>query len=162
MCCHTERDVGILRRDVDVPLTDATRLRWSWRVDELPSELAEDALPTHDYLSIALEFDNGQDLTWHWSAELPPGHHYRCPLPHWRERETHWVVRSGTADLGRWVDDERPVRADYEAAVGDPPERIVGVWFIAVSVFQGGRGECAYRDVTIVDELAHRSQSVIP
>ena len=53
----------------------------------------------HDYLSIALEFDDGQDLTWFWSCALPEGFSYRCPLDHWRHRETHVVVRTGTANL---------------------------------------------------------------
>ena len=149
--CTTHRDVGLVRHDVDFPLTEATRLRWRWRVDELPSELPEDILPTHDYLSIALEFDNGQDLTWHWSAELPAGYHYRCPLPPWRDRETHFVVRTGDAGLGRWLDEERAVLRDYERAVGAPPERIVGVWLIAVSLFQRRRGRCAYAGIELHD-----------
>ena len=32
---------------------------------------AEDALLCHDYLSVAVEFENGRDLTWFWSAALP-------------------------------------------------------------------------------------------
>ena len=55
---------------------------------------------THDYLSVALEFDDGQDLTWYWSSALPLGFAYRCPLKHWRHRETHVVARTGAADLG--------------------------------------------------------------
>ena len=157
--CSTHADVGILKREVDLPLTDATRLRWSWRVDELPSQIAEDILPTHDYLSIALEFDNGQDLTWQWSAELPPEYSYRCPLPHWDGRETHLVVRSGREDLGRWVSEERAVRRDYAAAVGSPPERIVGVWLIAVSLFQRGHGRCEYGTIEIAD--GERSERVL-
>jgi hypothetical protein len=149
--CDTHGDVGIVKRPVDFPLSDATRLRWSWRVDELPSDLAEDTLPTHDYVSIALEFDNGHDLTWHWSAELPPEWSYRCPIPAWKHRETHMVVRRGRADLGRWLTEERAVRRDYGAAVGPPPDRIVGVWLIAVSVFQRGRGRCAYARIELRD-----------
>ena len=149
--CLTHRDVGILQRALDAPLTGSTRLRWDWRVDELPSELAEDTLPTHDYMSIALEFDNGQDLTWHWSAELPPEYSYRCPIPTWRHRETHMVVRTGTAELGRWLAEERAVLRDYERAIGGPPpERIVKAWLIAVSIFQRGRGACAYRNIEVV------------
>ena len=151
IACATHADVGILQREVDVPLTDATRLRWAWRVDELPSALAEDTLPTHDYLSIALEFDNGQDLTWHWSAELAPGYAYRCPIPACKARETHLVVRSGRADLGRWLTEEREVRRDYAATVGRPPERIVRVWLIAVSSFQRGRGSAAFDDIEVRD-----------
>jgi hypothetical protein len=129
-------DLGILRRPLDVALGPATSLAWSWRVDALPSEHAEDTLPTHDYLSIALEFENGLDLTWMWSAALPVGHHFACPLPHWNARETHWVVRSGTRDLGAWHRESRAVLADYAAAVPGPaPRRAVAVWLIAVSIF---------------------------
>lgn len=152
IACTTHGDVGIVRTPVDVPLTDATRLRWAWRVDELPSQLPEDTLPTHDYLSIALEFDDGTDLAWHWSAGLPVGHHYGCPLPAWRGREWHFVVRSGTADLGRWITEERAVRTDVAAAIGPPPRRIVAVWLISVSVFQRGRGRCAYGPIELSDD----------
>ena len=77
-----------------------TTLRWSWRVDQLPIDLAEDTLPSHDYVSIAAEFDDGQDLTYYWSAALPEGTVYRCPIPTWASRETHVVVRSGRGHAG--------------------------------------------------------------
>jgi hypothetical protein len=147
--CATHCDVGILQRAVDAPLRPDTRLAWRWRVDSLPSELAEDTLPTHDYLSIAVEFENGIDLTYYWSASLPVGTGYWCPLPTWREREFHVVVRSGREGLGRWIAEERDVYADYERYVGSPPDRIERIWLIANSTFQRGVGRCAYRDIEI-------------
>jgi hypothetical protein len=36
IACHTHRDAAILHKDVSVPLTRDTFLRWSWKVDELP------------------------------------------------------------------------------------------------------------------------------
>ena len=86
ICCETHRDVGLLQKPVSLPLHPDTTLRWAWRVDLLPSEVREDTLPTHDYLSIAVEFDNGQDITYYWSAELPIGTAYRCPIPTWTRR----------------------------------------------------------------------------
>lgn len=152
LCCHTSGDVGILQFPVDVPLTPGIRLDWSWLVTELPSRLPEHIQPTHDYLSIAVEFDNGLDLTWIWSAELPVGTIFQCPLPWWDQRETHWVVRSGRADLGRWCAESRPLLADYDTAIGGPrPARIVGVWLIANTAFQRGVGRCRYRDIELVD-----------
>jgi hypothetical protein len=59
LCCDTHGDVGILRRPVPTPLEPGTALRWRWRVDALPADLREDTLPSHDYLSIAVEFDDG-------------------------------------------------------------------------------------------------------
>jgi hypothetical protein len=149
--CHTHEDVGILQFPADFPLTDKTELRWRWKVDKLPIDLPEDIQPTHDYLSIAVEFDNGQDLTYMWSASLDEGTIFRCPLPYWDKVETHWVLRSKPGDLGRWLSEARPVKADYARAVGTPPARIVRVWLIAVSVFQRGEGICDYADIELTD-----------
>jgi len=144
--------VAIVRRPAETPLSPTLRLRWSWRLDALPSRLPEDTALTHDYLSVALEFDDGRDLSWHWSCSLPEGFAYRCPLDHWRHRESHVVVRSGTADLGRWVDEERPVLADHRAAIGGPaPTRVVRAWLISVSLFQGREGRGELGRVELVD-----------
>ena len=44
------------------------------------------------------------------------------------------------------------MRPDVAEAIGSPPERVVAVWLISVSVFQRGRGRCAYREIEIVDD----------
>ncbi len=148
--CRCAEDAGIIKYALDLPLGEATRLAWAWRVDELPSPVAEDQAPTHDYLSIAVEFENGQDLTYIWSSVLAPETSFRCPLPWWDKRETHVVVRSGQEELGRWLEEERSVLADYRRAVGGPdPARIVGVWLIAVSAFQRRRGSCDYARIRL-------------
>jgi len=151
ICCHTAGDVGILQFPADFPLTEKTRLRWRWKVDKLPCSLPEDIQPTHDYLSIAVEFDNGQDLTYMWSSSLAEGTIFRCPLPYWDQVETHWVLRSNPGHLGRWLNEEQPLQADYVKAVGAAPRRIVKVWLIAVSVFQRNEGICEYADIELVD-----------
>lgn len=153
ICCHSHNDVGLLQKAAELPFKPGTRLRWSWRIDELPSRVREDTLPTHDYLSIAVEFDNGQDITYFWSAELPIGQGFRCPIPTWTARETHVVIRSGTEGLGEWFDEERDVYRDYGEYIGGPwPGRIVRVWLIAVSFFQGGEGRCRYAGIALVSE----------
>ncbi|MDR3409130.1 MAG: DUF3047 domain-containing protein [Methylovirgula sp.] len=150
IACRCRFDAGILQYPVDVALDPTTRLAWSWRVTNLPSALAENSVPTHDYLSIAVEFENGLDLTYAWSASLPVGTAFACPLPWWDKRETHMIVRSGTTDLGRWLEEERPVAEDYARAIGGPlPSRIVGVWLIALSCFQRGYGACDYAKIEL-------------
>jgi hypothetical protein len=152
LCTELERSVGIVRTPVDVPVTETLHVRWSWRVDTLPSALPEDTLLTHDYVSVALEFDDGKDMTWQWSAALPVGFAYTCPLDHWRHREFHVVARSGSGDLGRWVDEDRPVLADHRVAIGGPiPRRVVRAWLIGVAIFQGGIGKATYRSLELVD-----------
>jgi hypothetical protein len=151
ICCYTHNDVGLLQKPVSLTLKPNTRLRWSWKMDVLPSTVREDTLPTHDYMSVAVEFDNGQDITYYWSAELPVGTAYRCPIPTWNARETHVVIRSGSQGLGEWVNEERDVYQDYASAIGGPmPGNIVRIWLIAVSFFQQKEGKCQYSDIALV------------
>ena len=147
---HTQGDVGILQYPIEAPLDATATLEWRWRVDQLPSALPEHIQPTHDYLSMAIEFDNGQDLTYFWSAELPVDTVFKCPLPWWSSRETHWVVRSGREGLGQWQSEKRSLRSDYEQAVGGAtPAKIVRVWLIANSVFQRHRGDAKFADIVL-------------
>jgi hypothetical protein len=100
-------------------------------VDALPSELPEDTQLSHDYLSVAVEFSDGRDLTYTWSRELPVETSYWCPLPGWSDREHHLVVRSGLEVRAR-RGGKRPY-ADH-AGAWVMPARIA--WPIAVSLFQ--------------------------
>ncbi|MGH6813103.1 MAG: DUF3047 domain-containing protein [Methylocella sp.] len=161
--CHSQRDAAILHKVVPVPLTRDTRLRWSWKVETLPCELPENTLQNHDYLSIAVEFDNGQDLTFFWSSQLPVDAGFRCPIPTWTARETHVVARSGTEGLGRWWHEERQLYTYYERFIGTigkrdkvhdprvvpPPTRVVRVWLIANTVFRRQQGRCEYGGIEL-------------
>jgi len=142
-------DVAILQKPVDFPLGADTTLSWRWRVAELPSAKPENELLQHDYVSLALEFENGRDLTWHWSASLPAETGYACPIPSWTPRETHVVVRSGRDGLGSWCAERRRVRDDYARFVGEPPSRIVAAWLIAVALFQHGSGAAEFAEITL-------------
>lgn len=149
ICCETHKNVSLLQRDVDVPLAAGLRLNWRWIVGELPSTLPEDQIGTHDYLSIAAEFDDGQDITYMWSAGLPVGKAFRCPLPYWNDIETHVVARSGRDQLGIWLEESRPLADDYRSLVGGKATRVVRVWLIAVSLFMRRSGSCRYADIAL-------------
>ncbi len=149
IACRCDDDVAILRRPIDLELGPDTEIRWRWKIDRLPSRAPEDTLLCHDYLSVALEFDNGRDLSWFWSSSLPPETSFVCPIPQWTPRETHLVVRSGESGLGAWQSERRKVHADYSAAIGEPPRRVVAVWLIAASVFQHGAGEAEFADIAV-------------
>jgi hypothetical protein len=148
----TAAEAGIIRKPIDLPLTDETEIEFDWRYVTLPAQGPETSAATHDYHSIAVEFDNGQDLTWFWSRELAPDTKFRCPLPNWDTRETHFVLQSGETGLGEWTTHTRPVLADYVAAVGgEKPARIVAVWFIANSFFGKQPGEAFFANVKLRD-----------
>ncbi|PLW67701.1 hypothetical protein C0039_16000 [Pseudohalioglobus lutimaris] len=147
--CKTHGDVGILQQRVDMPLLESSAISWRWCVDQLPSTLREDSVPSHDYLSLAVEFDNGRDITYYWSSALPVGRGYDCPLPNWAGKEYHVVVRSGKDGLGEWQNERRNLYEDYRRYMGEPPARIVKVWLIANSIFQRREGACDYADIVI-------------
>lgn len=149
ICCETHKNVSLLQKDVDIPLTPDLRLDWRWIVGELPSLAPEDQAGTHDYLSIAAEFDDGQDITYMWSVGLPVGKAFRCPLPYWNDIETHVVARSGRDELGVWLNESRPLTADYRALIGGKATRVVRVWLIAVSLFMRRTGSCRYADIAL-------------
>jgi hypothetical protein len=120
----------------------------------LPSTVGEDTLATHDYLSMAIEFDNGQDMTYLWSSSLPVGAAFRCPMPWWDKHETHIVRRTGTNELGSWINESQPILEDYKKAVALPlPSRIVGIWLIGVSPLQRRVGECEYRSIQLKGKM---------
>jgi hypothetical protein len=59
------------------------------------------------------------------------------------------VVRSGLADLGKWVSDERDIHADYKEHIGGPAKSVVRVWLLGVSLFQRRAGSCRFGDMQI-------------
>lgn len=149
VCCDTHKNVAILQHDVEHALDPGLTLNWKWNVEELPSKVAENTIATHDYLSIAVEFDDGQDLTYFWSADMPVGEVFRCPLPGWDKIETHCVQRSGLKDMGKWLSEERDVSADYKAFIGGPATKVVRIWLLGVSVFQRTSGHCRFAEITV-------------
>lgn len=148
---HSDDDQGILRKPVDFPFGANTRIAWRWKLDEMPSDVAEDRVATHDYVSIAVEFENGRDLTWFWSAALAPETHFGCPVRVWNHREIHYCVRSGREGLGAWQREHRDVYRDTLAALGEDPGPIHHVWLIVLSSFQHRVARATFADVWLED-----------
>lgn len=152
---RTQGDTALLRKEVVRDLTSQSRIAWKWKVDALPSKVAENSLWTHDYISIAVVFDNGKDITYIWSAALPKEDIFQCPFPGWINRETHIVVRSGTEGFGTWLAEERNVFEDYERAVGGPaPKHITSIWLIGVSFISRKEGLASFGDIELRDEIS--------
>ena len=148
----THKDVGILQKNVDMALEPGVAFSWEWIVKHLPSPKPENTVPTHDYLSIAVEFDDGQDLTYMWSSGLPVGKFFRCPIPRWAAIETHYVIRNDKSQLGKWLSEERDIYADYKKMIGGKAKRITRIWFIANTVFQRGYGAGSFRKILLKDK----------
>lgn len=149
---HSTNDAGIVKRPLDIPLTPSTRLDFEWLYSDVRALGPESEAQFHDYMSIAIEFDNGQDITWLWSNHLDLGSSFTCPLPWWDQRETHIVLQAGQTGLGEWHRHNRPIAEDYASAVGgEMPKRITGIWFINSGVFGSPKGEARFANAKIVD-----------
>ena len=62
------------------------------------------------------------------------------------------MLRTPEDGLGQWLSESRNVLADYQRGIGGQlPERVVGLWLIANSAFQGGHGACRYRHIRLTD-----------
>lgn len=144
---------GIVRYPIELAIEPALRIAWEWRVNSLPSTVAENTAETHDYSSIAVEFEDGRDLSWYWSAALPVGTHFGCPLPGWSS-ETHYVLRSGTQNVGRWLSEDRLIAADAREALASLPQRIVAIWLIAYTVPHKQLASTDFRRISVVSKTS--------
>jgi len=149
IACDCTGRASIIERPLSAAFAARPKLSWRWRMDVLPSAVAEDQAPFHDYLSIGVKFEDGQDLTYLWSAALPAGKVFRCPLPGWSAIETHMVLETGTGAAG-WRSFERDLAADYAEHIGGTARGISHVWLLAITPFQRRRGACRYADIRLV------------
>lgn len=148
--CDTHKNVGIIQYPiVDMPLEPGLELDWRWQVDLLPFYADERDLLSHDYVAIAVAFDDGQNITYTWSGGLPLHTSFRCPIPGWDKVETHIVQRSGSAELGQMLDESTDVYSDYRKLVGGEATQVTQVWLLGVSLFQRGHGKCRFSQISL-------------
>jgi len=144
-------DQGIIRKEVQFPITQSSYLNWDWKLLEHPSCVREDKVKSHDYVSVAAEFENGRDLTWIWSSELDEGHYFDCPVPWWRERETHFVVRKGGTNRN-WLHESRNLFKDVKMSMGFEPQMVTAIWLIGVSTFQHAQARAEFSKIFLKDK----------
>ncbi len=113
-------NADMARRDLDdsavriVLVFDGDRSRFT-PAESLMSELARTL--TGEEMPYAT-------LMYVWCNRRAPGEVILNPRT---SRIRKVVVESGTVNLGRWLDYERDVRADYERAFGEPPGALRGI-----------------------------------
>jgi len=157
---------------VDLPAHDGIRLRWRWKV-ERPIERGDvtrkagDDYAARIYVAFRYSperlsvFERARfELIRLWLGEYPPhaGLNYiwdaRAPVgtvvPNAYERRVRMiVVESGSARLGRWLDYERDIVADYRAAFGEEPPPVAGFALMTDADDTGERALAYYGDVAL-------------
>jgi hypothetical protein len=171
----SEAAASALYRPLDVDARAYPRLTWRWKVANVLAG-ADARRKSGDDASarvyVAFRYDAARATAWErltfgayrllygryppaavvsyiWDNRLPPG----TALDNaYTDRARMLVLRSGAADVGRWVMESRDVVEDYRRLFGGEPPRIAGV---AVMTDTDDTGE---RAVAWYDALALRAR----
>jgi hypothetical protein len=122
-------------------------LSWKWKVTKLPDGGDFRKSSADDQAAqIFVAFSNRKTLAYIWDTTAPPGSVDDAPgFPFVRVKAI--VVRSGSADAGRWITETRNVVEDYKAIYGDEPPVLAGIRIQINSQHTATSGESFFADV---------------
>ncbi len=121
-------DGSTIGRDVKgrIDLRQTPVLEWRWKVVTLPRNGNACAKATDDEAAQVYvawprfpEAVRTRSLGYVWDTTAPVGTVCRSEKTH---TVTYIVVRSGAADLGKWITESRNVREDYRRVYGEEPD----------------------------------------
>ncbi len=163
---------GLVRR-IEVDPRAYPILDWRWKIANLVEKSDLATKQGDDYAAriyVAFKYDPARVSVWNrvkygiiraLYGEYPPhaGINYvwatREPAGTrawnaYSDRVRMIVVRSGAADLGRWVSESRDVLEDYRAAFGEEPPPIAGVAIMTDTDDTGERAVAWYGDIRFI------------
>jgi hypothetical protein len=147
---ESDAAASALYRPLDLDPQAYPRLTWRWKVDNILVKADARKREGDDYparVYVAFRYDPARATTWEkakygayrlvygayppvavlnyiWDNRLPPG----IMLDNaYSDRARMVVVRSGPAEIGRWLTETRNVVDDYRRLFGGEPPRIAGV-----------------------------------
>ena len=147
-----EAKVTFRGREIKVSLRSFQKLRWRWRVHQLPEGSDETDDDKNDSaagvrLIIGRRTLNplaGKSLKYIWSETLPKGTVISS------SRQHMIVLRSGTDDLGKWVWEEVNAYQDYRRLFGGDPRPVDLLGLLTDSNNTGTVVEADYDDITFI------------
>ena len=124
-------DRSTIARTVRVDLTSTPILEWSWKTVRLPDGADVRRAATSDLSAHLLvvwprppRLIRSRILAYAWDSTAPANTIERSQKT---STVTFVIVRSGSADLARWLTERRDVRADYRSVYGEEPEPVQAV-----------------------------------
>lgn len=110
------------------------RLRWRWRVLQLPTGADERDAALHDAAAqVYVVFDNQywpRVIKYIWSSSLPVGTRFNNPL---YSRGRIVIKRSGASNMNKWLEEEAILFEDYKKFFGDAPGKVQGIGILTSS-----------------------------
>ncbi|MGE0825758.1 MAG: DUF3047 domain-containing protein [Candidatus Binatia bacterium] len=127
------------------------RLRWCWRVNQLPVGGDERKAETFDSAAgVYVLFDSRllpRVVKYVWSSSLPPGTRLQNPL-YWRGKTV--VLQSGARRTGRWMQEVVNFYQDYRDLFGREPDEVLGIALITSADATKSSAQADYDDFQLL------------
>jgi hypothetical protein len=126
-------DSSNINKDIrgKVRLAETPILEWSWKVTALPKGADARRAATDDEAAQVYvvwprfpQAIRSQIIGYIWDSTAPVGSVFKSQRA---GTVTYVVVRSGPAELGKWLTERRDVRADFKRIYGEEPEDPGGI-----------------------------------
>jgi hypothetical protein len=136
-----------LQKEVKVDLKQFPLLTWKWKVTKLPTGGDFRKSKTDDQAAqVFVAFSKTKAIVYIWDTTAPAGLiEDTSPVPLMTIKVM--VVRSGQAELGKWIIETRNVYADYKKLYGSEPSAVNGFRLQSNSQHTGTSGEAYFGDV---------------
>jgi hypothetical protein len=107
------------QKEVKVDIKQYPILSWKWKVTTLPKGGDFRKSKTDDQAAqLFLAFSKSKAIVYIWDTTAPEGLMEDAPAPFFMTIKAV-VVRSGPAELGKWITETRNVYEDYKKLYGD-------------------------------------------
>jgi len=136
-----------LQKEVNVDLKQFPLLTWKWKVTKLPAGGDFRKSKTDDQAAqLFVAFSKIKAIVYIWDTTAPAGlMEDTSPAPFMTVKVV--VLRSGPAELGKWISEIRNVYDDYKQLYGSEPPAVNGVRLQSNSQHTGTSGEGYFADV---------------
>lgn len=145
-----------LYRKIEVDLNRTPYLEWSWRVAGVLNGVNErtksgDDYPARVYVIVSggLAFWRTRSLIYVWSSNQPKGSTWDNAFT---DNARMIALQSGDADVGRWIQEKRDVRADFRRLFGDEVDAIDAVAIMTDTDNSGQSATAWYGDISFASE----------
>jgi hypothetical protein len=149
---QAEATASGLVKEIRVDPRQYPLLRWSWKVEGVVAGGDERLKAGDDYAARvyvvfpSLVFWRTRAINYIWANQLPQGQ--ATPNP-FSANAMMLAVRSGPAQAGRWLSEERNLLEDYRALFGDEPGEIGAVAVMTDADNTGGQATAYYGDIVL-------------
>jgi hypothetical protein len=136
-----------LQKEVKVDLKQYPLLTWKWKVTKLPPGGDFRKSTTDDQAAqLFVAFSKSKTIVYIWDTTAPAGlTEDTSPVPFVKVKVL--VLRSGPAEMGKWITETRNVYADFKKFYDSEPPPVNGIRLQSNSQHTGTSAESYFADV---------------